>query len=154
RVRIRTVGDRARRGRRNRPESCGPCGTCDARASTPEDHMRKLLLVTIPIGLSLLAVRAYAKDAPTDANIAAVLQTANQNEIGVAQTATAKTQNAEVKSFAEDMIKTHTDALKQTGDAAAKANITPSNNDLSSKLKSDGEATMQKLSSLTGPDFD
>lgn len=90
----------------------------------------------------------------SDAEIAAVEAAANQGEIAMAQLATKTTKNAQVKSFATMMVKDHTEADTKAKKIAQTAKMTPAENEVSSKVKSDGEATMTSLKSQKGAEFD
>jgi len=61
----------------------------------------------------------------SDANIMSVISMSNANEIGTSKLAQTKATNADVKSFANDMVKDHT-AMQGDADRLAKQlNITP-----------------------------
>ena len=108
------------------------------------------------LALSLsVPLSASAKEAgPSDANIAAIAVTANQVDVDAGNQALAKTTNAEVKKFAQLMVTDHSSVIKQASDLAGKLKLTPVDNDLSKKLKSDGAATASKLKALSGAEFD
>jgi len=61
----------------------------------------------------------------TDAEIFAMLKSANQGEIDAGKTAESKATNAAVKSFAKDMVADHTMLLNQGDALAKKLNVTP-----------------------------
>lgn len=90
----------------------------------------------------------------SDAEIAAVESAANQGEIQMAQLANKTSKNAQVKSFATMMVKDHTEADTKAKKIAQTAKITPAENEVSSKVKSDGEATMTTLKAAKGAEFD
>jgi putative membrane protein len=109
---------------------------------------------SLALALFLPAV-ALAKDAaPSDANIAAIAVAADQVDIDAGNQALMKSTNAEVKQFAQTMVTDHTAVNKKAGDLAAKLSLTPEDDDLSRKLKSDGAATIDKLKGLTGAEYD
>jgi putative membrane protein len=90
----------------------------------------------------------------TDAEIVAVTSTANNGEIEMAQLATKTATNAEVKNFAAMMITQHRDMETKGKALAAKAKITPADNDASTALKSDVASTLTTLKGQKGKDFD
>ena len=61
----------------------------------------------------------------TDAEIFAMLKSANQGEIDAGKTAESKATNAAVKAFAKDMVADHTMLLNQGDALAKKVNVTP-----------------------------
>jgi putative membrane protein len=62
-------------------------------------------------------------DAAKVRSVMQIIHTANQAEIKVGKLAQSKTKNADVKAFADHMVKDHTDADKKLTDLAAKQNI-------------------------------
>lgn len=90
----------------------------------------------------------------TDAEIVAVTSTANNGEIEMAQLATKTATNADVKNFAAMMITQHRDMENKGKALAAKAKITPADNEASTALKSDVQSTLTTLKGQKGKDFD
>jgi putative membrane protein len=90
----------------------------------------------------------------TDAEIVAVTSTANNGEIEMGQLATKNSTNPEVKNFAAMMVTQHRDMETKGKSLAAKAKITPADNDASKSLKSDVDSTLTTLKSAKGKDFD
>lgn len=99
------------------------------------------------------AVTASAQ-AINDAQIAAIVVTANQVDIDAGKLASATTANAEVKKFAQLMVTDHTGVNKQAVDLATKLKVTPQENDTSRSLKAGGEKNLASLKSLKGAAFD
>ena len=97
---------------------------------------------------------ADAKPALSDGEIAAVESAANQGEITMAQLASKTSKNAQVKTFATMMITQHTDADTKAKKIGQTAQITPTDNPTSAKLKADNDATMATLKTQKGADFD
>jgi putative membrane protein len=89
-----------------------------------------------------------------DADIAHIAVTANTIDIEAAEQAKQKSQNAEVKAFANTMIKDHTGVNQQAGALAQSLNLTPADNATSQQLKSQADAAKAELSAKTGADFD
>jgi putative membrane protein len=90
----------------------------------------------------------------TDAEIVAVTSTANNGEIDMANLATKTATNADVKNFAAMMITQHRDMETKGKALAAKAKITPADNDASTALKTDVQSTITSLKTQKGKDFD
>jgi putative membrane protein len=107
-----------------------------------------------PIADTVAAVPPPAAAPPTDAEIAHIAVTANAIDIEAGEQAKQKSQNAEVKQFAQTMITDHTGVNKQAGELAQKLNLTPADNATSQSLKSRADSTKTALASLTGKDFD
>lgn len=72
-------------------------------------------------------------------------------EIAAAKLAQSKSSNAQVKSFAADMIKDHTKSTADLKAAAAKAEGHPTP---SGMMTAEQQANMTKLQGLSGPEFD
>lgn len=68
--------------------------------------------------------KAYAQ-APTDPQIAGIVQTANKIDIDQAKLALKKSSNPQVKEFANQMISDHTNLEKSVDDLAKKLGVTP-----------------------------
>jgi putative membrane protein len=61
----------------------------------------------------------------SDANIMSVISMSNSNEIGTSKLAQGKATNAQVKSFANDMVKEHTAMQGEADKLATQLNVTP-----------------------------
>lgn len=90
----------------------------------------------------------------TDANIAAIVVTANQVDIENAKAALGKTKNDAVKAFANQMVADHTSVNQQATDLAAKLSLTPEENDTSRQLQQNAEATRKMIGESNGAAFD
>lgn len=90
----------------------------------------------------------------TDAQIAAIVVTANQIDIENGELAKSKSQNAEVTKFATRMIEDHTSVNKAASDLVTKLNVTPEENSTSRTLKEGADATREQLKALEGAAFD
>lgn len=91
---------------------------------------------------------------PTDAEIAATVTAANDSDIESGKLALSKSTNAEVKAFANEMVRAHT-ALNQQGSALlAKLGVAASENPTSTQLRQNGESTRGMLNGLSGSEFD
>jgi putative membrane protein len=98
-------------------------------------------------------VKANAQ-APTDPQIAGIVQTANQIDINQAKLALKKTSNQQVKDFANQMISDHTNLEKSVNDLAKKLGVTPEDSATSKQLKQQAAEESKKLKSLSGKAFD
>jgi putative membrane protein len=103
----------------------------------------------------MLAGAAGAAGAMSAANIMSVVGVANANEIGSSKIAQNKATNAEVKSFANDMVKEH-QAMQQDADKlATQLNVTPQPADRAQEMKRMGDEMGQQLESTAkGAAFD
>jgi putative membrane protein len=98
-------------------------------------------------------VKAYAQ-APTDPQIAGIVQTANQIDINQAKLALKKTSNPQVKEFANQMIADHTSLETSVNDLAKKLGVTPEDSPTSTQLKQQAADETKQLTSLHGKAFD
>lgn len=97
---------------------------------------------------------APAPAAPSDAEIAHIVVTANTIDIEAGQLAKDKGSDAEVKAFGDRMITDHTGVNKLASDLAQKLNVTPADNATSQSLQTSANEAMQSLQTKTGADFD
>jgi len=109
----------------------------------------------IVIAASLLFVAAgVSAQAPNDAQIAAIVVTANQVDIDAGKLAQSMSTNKDVKEFANRMITDHTGVNKQAVDLVTKLKVTPQDNPTSQSLKAGGEDNVAKLKKMSGAAFD
>jgi putative membrane protein len=92
--------------------------------------------------------------APTDPQIALIAVTADTVDIEAGKLAASKTTNAQVKEFAELMIRDHTSVNEQATALAKRLNVTPEESATSKSLKADGDKMKTKLEGLSGAAFD
>jgi putative membrane protein len=97
---------------------------------------------------------APAASGLTDPQIAAIVVSANQVDIDAGQLAIKKTKNAEVKKFAELMVKDHTAVNQAAVELVTKLKVTPEESDTSKSLTIGGADTRAKLEKLEGAAFD
>ena len=97
---------------------------------------------------------ATSTGTPSDAEIAATVTAANDTDIQNGQLALSKSTNPEVKAFADEMVRTHTNLNEQGSALLAKLNVTPSDNPTSTSIRTGGESTRATLNGLSGADFD
>ena len=113
----------------------------------------KLLGIVIVSTLLFAVAGASAQDI-NDAQIAAIVVTANQVDIDAGKLAQSASSNAEVKKFAERMITDHTGVNKSAVDLVTKLKVTPQDNPTSQSLKAGGESNLANLKTLKGAAFD
>ncbi|RDU96848.1 DUF4142 domain-containing protein [Trinickia dinghuensis] len=106
--------------------------------------------------LAMLSASVYAQQqaAPTDAQIAAIVVTANQVDIDAGKLATGRAHAKDVKQFAKLMVQDHTNVNKAAVALAQKLNLTPEENDTSNALKQGGDENLAHLKKLKGEAFD
>ena len=90
----------------------------------------------------------------SDAQIAAVAVAANKVDIAAGQAAKRKSKNAQVKKFANDMIRDHTSANKQAQTLAQRLGLKPEENEMSRAITQGGEDNLATLKTLKGKEFD
>jgi putative membrane protein len=106
--------------------------------------------------LCLLSAPALAQGAakPTDPQIAHIAYTAGQLDIEAAKLALAKSNNKEVRDFAQDMVRDHTEVNTQALALVDKLKVKPEDNDTSRALTKQAAAKRDELSKLNGVAFD
>ena len=105
-------------------------------------------------GVLALAGAGVSAQGVTDAQIAAIVVTANQVDIDAGNLAAARSASADVRKFAQQMVTDHTGVNKQAGELVAKLKVTPETNSTSESLKAGGEKNVASLKALTGDAFD
>jgi putative membrane protein len=90
----------------------------------------------------------------TDAQIASIVVTANQVDVDAGKLAASSSKNAEVRKFAQLMVRDHTDVNRQAVDLVTRLKVTPQDNDTSRSLAAGGEKNVAALKSLKGAAFD
>ena len=89
-----------------------------------------------------------------DAQIAHIAYTAGQIDIDAAKLALEKSQNADVRAFADNMVADHTAVNEQALALVAKLKVTPEDNDTSKALTAAAAAKRTELAALSGAAFD
>src|SRR4051812_33527927 len=113
----------------------------------------KISRVVLTTAILALPLTAYAQ-APNDAQIAAIVVTANQVDIDAGRLAETKARNAQVKAFGKQMVTDHTGVNKQATDLVTKLGVKPEDNATAQSLKSGGQENVTSLKALTGAAFD
>ena len=115
--------------------------------------MKNFITIVAASSLVLLSSDALAQ-APSDAQIASIVVTANQVDIDAGKLAQGKAKGKEVKDFGKQMVTDHSAVNKQAVALAGKLKVKPEDNATSKSLKSGGDANVKKLKTLKGDAFD
>ena len=102
----------------------------------------------------MLPVAALSARAVNDAQIAAIVVTANQVDIDAGKLAASSASDPQVKAFGKQMVTDHTGVNKQATDLVTKLGVTPEDNATAQSLKSGGAENVKNLSGLKGAAFD
>jgi putative membrane protein len=89
-----------------------------------------------------------------DPQIAHVAVTANSIDSAMGAAARAKTRNAQVRAFAQQMVRDHGAVNKQAVALAQRLNVSPTDNDVSRTMQQGAEQARTQLAPTTGADFD
>src|SRR5215469_4186754 len=107
------------------------------------------------IALAALAVAtATSAQAPTDAQIVAIVLAANQVDIEAGTLAASKASNPQVKDFAQTMVSQHSDVDTTTTQLATKLGLTPQSSPTAQSIKAGGTTNVNHLKQLDGAAFD
>ena len=101
-----------------------------------------------------LGAPALADSGPSDAEIAHIAYTAGQIDIIAARQALAKSKNAEVRGFAQTMLRDHQAVEAQALALVKKLGVTPTDNGTSQALAEQARETHAELDKLAGAEFD
>jgi putative membrane protein len=104
--------------------------------------------------LLMMSATATLAAGLTDSEIAHVAYTAGQIDVDAARLALQKSTNADVKSFANDILRDHQSVNTQALALLKKLNVTPADNDTSKSLATAAAAKNAELSALSGAAFD
>jgi len=91
---------------------------------------------------------------PTDAQIAHIAYTAGQIDVETGKLALKKSQNKDVRAFAQRMVGDHTAVNDQALALVKKLNVTPEDNPTSQSLVDQANPARADLSALNGAEFD
>ena len=115
----------------------------------------KLLHAAWAGALLLAAPLAFAAEGgPNDAQIAAIVVTANQVDIDAGKLAKEKSKTKDVQEFAERMVVDHTGVNKSASDLVKKLGVKPEKNPTSESLQKGGDDNIAALKKLSGAAFD
>jgi putative membrane protein len=99
-------------------------------------------------------VASAQSGAPNDAQIAAIVVTANQVDIDAGKLAQAKSKSKEVKAFGKQMVTDHTGVNKSATDLVTRLKVKPEDNPTAQSLKKGGQDNVAHLRTLQGAAFD
>src|SRR6478609_1491733 len=102
----------------------------------------------------MLPVAALSARAVNDAQIAAIVVTANQVDIDAGKLAESSASNPQVKAFGKQMVTDHAGVNKQATDLVTKLGVKPEDNPTAQSLKSGGSENVDHLKKLQGAAFD
>ena len=115
--------------------------------------MKSIKFAALAVALACGATAALAAG-PNDAQIAAIVVTANQVDIDAGKFAEDHASKAGVKSFAKLMVTDHTAVNKSATDLAGRLHLAPEDNPTAQSLKKGGEDNIANLKTLSGAAFD
>ncbi|WP_316150594.1 DUF4142 domain-containing protein [Cupriavidus sp. BIC8F] len=104
--------------------------------------------------LALATAGVAAQTPPNDAQIAAIVVTANQVDIDAGKMAEKAGHSHDVKAFGKQMVTDHTAVNKQAEALVKKLKVTPESNPTSESLRSGGDENEKTLKGLKGASFD
>jgi putative membrane protein len=116
--------------------------------------MKMKLKTWIIAGAALSVVTAAWAQMPNDAQIAAIVVTANQVDIDAGTLAESKGSNPQVKAFGKQMVTDHTGVNKRATALVTKLGVKPEDNPTAQSLKSGGIDNVNNLKQLNGDAFD
>jgi len=114
----------------------------------------KHFIITVAASSLALLSGAAAAQAPSDAQIASIVVTANHVDIDAGKLAESKGSNAQVKAFGNQMVTDHSGVNKQAVALVTKLKVTPEDNATSKSLKQGGVDNVKTLEKLSGAAFD
>ena len=103
--------------------------------------------------LLLLPISAFGQGI-NDAEIAAIVVTANQVDIDAGKLAVSRASNEKVKAFAQLMITDHSGVNTAATELVTKLNVTPQQSTTSKALQAGGDKNLAHLKTLKGTAFD
>ena len=116
--------------------------------------MKRYAAIVAAAGLVAFAGRVSAAQGITDAQIAAIVVTANQVDIDAGKLAETKGSSQQIKDFGKQMVTDHTGVNKQAVDLVTRLKVTPEDNPTAQSLKKGGVDNVKQLSTLSGAAFD
>ncbi len=115
---------------------------------------RHLPLATLALAAALSLPAQAQNAAPNDAQIAAIVVTANQVDIDAGQFAAGKTKSKDVQAFARLMVTDHGGVNKMAVDLVTRLKVTPQDNPTAQGLQKGGDDNLAQLRRLDGAAFD
>lgn len=109
-------------------------------------------------GVALAAMLAFSAHGQgttlNDAQIAAIVVTANQVDIDAGKLAESKAHSKEVKDFGKLMVTDHSGVNKAATELVQKLKVTPQDHPIAQSLKRGGSDNLAQLRKLSGAQFD
>jgi putative membrane protein len=123
--------------------------------SAGEAQMYNKIAATVALAL-MVSTPAFAKEdsKPNDAQIAHIAYTAGQIDIAAGKQAMAKSMDANVRAFADEMVRDHTAVNDKALALVKKLGVTPETNSTSTALSGAGAQKLKDFDRLTGAAFD
>ncbi len=109
---------------------------------------------SIIVAAFLLLPFSAAGQGISDAEIAAIVVTANQVDIDAGKLAVSRSSNDKVKAFAQLMITDHSGVNTAATELVTRLKVTPQANSTSKALQAGGDENLAHLKTLTGVAFD
>jgi putative membrane protein len=114
----------------------------------------RVVLSFIVGGLLAVTPAVVLAQQPNDAQIAAIVVTANQVDIDAGKLAESNAMSADVKAFGRQMVTDHTGVNKQATELVTKLGLTPEDNPTAQSLKAGGADNVKALNAMSGAAFD
>jgi putative membrane protein len=115
---------------------------------------RRIILAAASAALLALTAPAFAATPPNDAQIAHIAYTAGTIDIAAANQALSISHNADVRAFAQEMVRDHTAVNDKALALVKKLGVTPQANPTSAALQAQADAERATLAKLSGAAFD
>ena len=109
---------------------------------------------SIVLAAVLLLPVNVSGQAVNDAEIAAIVVTANQVDIDAGKLAVSESKDEKVKAFAQLMITDHTGVNKAATELVSRLKVTPQESSTSKALRAEGDMHLAHLKILKGAAFD
>jgi putative membrane protein len=117
-------------------------------------HVRYMKIAMAMTAAVVVGSAAAQAQSVTDAQIAAIVVTANQVDIDAGKLAEARGTHPEVKAFGKQMAADHSGVNQQATALVTKLGVKPEDNPTAQSLKSGGAENVKKLQGLSGAAFD
>jgi putative membrane protein len=89
-----------------------------------------------------------------DGNVVAVLMASNDIEVQNGELARMRSQNSDVKAFAERMVAEHQSINTRVKDLTTRLKLNPQEGDVTKRLRADADTAMTGIRAMKGADFD
>ncbi len=114
----------------------------------------RVSIATLAAAAVMGAGSTASAQAVNDAQIAAIVVTANQVDVDAGKLAESKGTHPEVKAFGRQMAADHSSVNKQATALVTKLGVKPEDNPTAQSLKSGGAENVKRLTGLSGAAFD